>query len=606
MYFVKLGIVLLITLFAFSCTRHQENMLDDFEKGSNNKNWKFVNDGGSLGSFEFTSENTGNVARLKWDVTHGGRWTGAEMKIMAVPASAKGIRLMLKCSGASTAWLFLIDSLDIRYEYRLTRSLTDLNDSIWFSRTVYFATTPDSIRKGHYSQNFQRSLKSIIVAVEPRMDPWYPKIRWFPQPTGTMFFDDLEWVTDYDEPVELIEAADKATPAEDLWARTGVCTHFEEGDLSNPEYIKAAGFNVVRADILWKLIETKKGVYNFSFFDSLVTVAEQHKIRTLFILDYSNPIYTKKDNSAIVSQEHLAAFGRFCAETARHFKGRMIDFEIWNEPNLKYAWDPAPDPAQFARLLRIAVDSVKSVNLNAKVITGGTAGIDWRFVDSLGICNSLKGVDGIGIHPYSKGSPESFSEDLVCLRWLTKKYFDKYPKEWATESGSNSLFYGAGYSDSAKLWQARIDVRAVLANWLAGFEYSVKYEFFTWGNNPEDKECNFGIISPDLVPRPSYTAIKALYKLTAERNWAGRVSTRNHNAYALQFDGEDDRLLILWTSAGRIETDSAGYKTRFLLKEKPLGMYDYLGNEMKIVSEENGRWPVEADGEIKYIKIAKR
>ena len=588
--------------FGYSCKSGGDLIIGNFNNVENQNEWRLVKDTDAIGNLDFVSESEGQSARLTWDLTNGGRWIGLEKKVRQIPPEAKGVRLKIKCSGVSTAWLFLSDSLGNRSKYRLSRSMTDLDDQQWFSSTISFSTASDSLKKGQHDPNFSKAMKSIVVAIEPRMDPWYPAIKWFPQPKGEAGFDEIEWVTDFDEPLELIEKQARVIPASSFWKSSGVCTPFENGDLNAPDSIKSVGFNAVRADILWKLVEKQKGQYNFSFFDSIVSVAEKHDIRTLLILDYSNPLYTRGKFPPL-KEDELKAFAGYCGATARFFKERAVDFEIWNEENISHTWYPSANALQFSRLLKIAVDSVKSANPDAKVITGGTAGIDWRFIDSLGVNNALINVDGIGIHPYRMGSPESISEDLLALRWLTKKYFTNYPGEWATEYGATSSNYGDGFADSAQHWQARIDVRALLTNWMAGFVYSHKYEFFTWGDNPKDNECHYGIISPNLKLRPSYCAIQTLKSLTENREYVGRLANKNANAYALQFNGKTNKLLILWTSVGKLNDDITGYKTRFLLPEKPTAIYNLLGKELPVSSDAEGKWAVAVDGEVVYVLI---
>lgn len=586
-------------------------LIDDFNHPQTHRAWSFVSDSGAVGTLNFTALKTGYAARLSWDVTKGGNWVGAQRTIENVPNKAKGIRLRLKCSGASTVWLRLVDAQNHRYEYRLNRSLSNLNDADWFSRTLLFNSLPDSASGSVKRVVNPATINQLVVVAEPRMDPWLPKLRWFPEPKGELLIDDLEWVTNTDEALQLITQPTKCVPTAELWKGTGVCTHFEHGDADRPDLLRDVGYRVVRADLLWDKIEKTKGIYDFSLFDRIAREAEKNGIRTLFILSYSNPLYIPTDQPPLTDTQ-IDAFTRFCGAAARHFRNRPVDFEVWNEPNLYLFWKPAASALQFSRLLKPAVDSVRANNATAKVITGGTAGIDWRFIDSLGVVGALKKVDGVGIHPYRMGSPEAFSEDLACLRWLLKKHHpDGFP-EWATEYGAASSNYGNGHSMAAQLWQARIDVRAVLANWLAGFPYSMKYEFFTDAkNNPTDNESNYGIIDrtagppKTLAKRASYTAIQTLKKQTENRTYQGRLATENTSAYGLQFDGNKDRLLILWTSAGKSDTDTLAHQTRYLLPQKPLALYNYLGQPIPIPTQAGRYWPVEAGGAVVYAVLPK-
>ena len=52
----------------------------------------------------------------------------------------------------------------------------------------------------------------------------------------------------------------------------------------------------------------------------------------MFILDYGNRLYDH--GQAPRSDSARAAFARFAAAAARHFRGQGVIWEIWNEPNI--------------------------------------------------------------------------------------------------------------------------------------------------------------------------------------------------------------------------------------------------------------------------------
>ncbi|NDP19562.1 MAG: hypothetical protein GZ091_00565 [Paludibacter sp.] len=592
--------LLLIAILSFSCVSKSTALfVDNFENDTNPYGWSLVKDSGATGSFGFEKIGNNTVAKLNYDISNGGSWVGAQKSIQIVPKNAKGLRLQIKCSATSTAWIFLTDSTGRCFRHRLSRSLSDLDEMNWFNITLAFSTTPDSITGGVFTPTIQTGLKKITVAIEPRVSNMFGRDKWIPQPKGEMWFDNIEWITDFDETLHLITNEKDTISSTALWNKTGVCTHFEHGDLNKPDLITSLGFKCIRGDLAWGSVETKKGQFNYSYFDSIVKVAENNKLRTLFILCYGNKLYAKNTSDGLVSTEQITAFAHYCATTVRHFKGKDVDFEIWNEPNHPWFWLPKPDAIDFSKLLRVSIDSIKSANPKVTLISAGTAGIDWGFINTLGENKSLTGLDGIGVHPYVDGSPESISEDLICLRHLLKKYFKKVPKEWSTECGAISSKYGNGLSDSAQFCQARLDVRTILANWMVGFAYTYKYEFFCKGDSV-DHQDNYGIIGFDMKPRPSYHAISTLQLLTENRLLLGRIKTQNTGAYALQFKGKNDNLLVLWTSAGKLVKDEAGYTTRFILPKKPICIYNYLGRKIPIPDKIKGQWILEAGGEVIY------
>ena len=55
--------------------------------------------------------------------------------------------------------------------------------------------------------------------------------------------------------------------------------------------IAGAGFRWIRMDFKWDLTEKKRGRYDFSPYDRLLSSLEQNGIQALFILDYGNSLY---------------------------------------------------------------------------------------------------------------------------------------------------------------------------------------------------------------------------------------------------------------------------------------------------------------------------
>ena len=74
----------------------------------------------------------------------------------------------------------------------------------------------------------------------------------------------------------------------------GVNTHFT-GKQIDIDMISDAGFNMVRTDLFWSAIESKKGVYDFKSYgyDTLTKELIKEDIRPYYVLDYSNTLYEK-------------------------------------------------------------------------------------------------------------------------------------------------------------------------------------------------------------------------------------------------------------------------------------------------------------------------
>src|SRR2546421_11084078 len=145
-------------------------------------------------------------------------------------------------------------------------------------------------------------------------------------------------------------------------AGVGVNIHFVTGHERDLDLIAAAGFRFIRMDFGWTATERKKGEYAWSEYEQLLSNLEQRHLRALFILDYSHPLYEEEVSSphpftgaahkTTASPQHadsIAAYARWAAAAAAHFKARHVIWEIWNEPNIQF-WSPKPDAQQYATL----------------------------------------------------------------------------------------------------------------------------------------------------------------------------------------------------------------------------------------------------------------
>ena len=110
-----------------------------------------------------------------------------------------------------------------------------------------------------------------------------------------------------------------------------------KGDTDGPEdldRVQELGMKWVRRGFIWESIEREKGVYDFSQYDRFVNDCEKRGLKIIGCMAFSNKLYGHvKDEPA------RSAYADFAAELVKHYKGRNIIWEIWNEPNTMTFWD---------------------------------------------------------------------------------------------------------------------------------------------------------------------------------------------------------------------------------------------------------------------------
>jgi hypothetical protein len=163
--------------------------------------------------------------------------------------------------------------------------------------------------------------------------------------------------------------------------------------------------------------------YDWSAYDSLIDAAAKHGIRLQLDLTGPAPAWAAGDHRQGVVRPDASLFGEFAAAAARHFKGRVDRYSIWNEPN--YVGWLAPldrQPALYRALYMRAYAAIKGADPSAAVLIGETAPYaeKGRALAPLGFlrgvtcrtaiyaparpCAPLR-ADGYAHHPYAFADP---------------------------------------------------------------------------------------------------------------------------------------------------------------------------------------------------------
>ena len=150
------------------------------------------------------------------------------------------------------------------------------------------------------------------------------------------------------------------------------------------------GVTRLRVNVKWAgVVSRPKGrkpqrKYNWAAYDSLAADAARHGIRLQMTFTGPAPAWATSDRKVGVRGVKAPLFGRFVRDAAKHFKGRVDRYAIWNEPNWhtqlspnkacrKNHWVRGCDAA-LGRLYRALYAaghrSVKAVDPQAQVLFG--------------------------------------------------------------------------------------------------------------------------------------------------------------------------------------------------------------------------------------------
>jgi hypothetical protein len=331
----------------------------------------------------------------------------------------------------------------------------------------------------------------------------------------------------------------------------GVNIDFTDPKPGELKMMAGAGLRWVRMDFKWDATEYEPGKYDFAAYDRLLSALEKEQIHALFILDYGNPLY---DNGVPPRTDRTRqAFARWAVAAAKHFSGRSILWEVYNEPNHELFWPPRPNVDEYVKLALVVGKAFQEQLPNEKLIGPATSGIDFDFLETCFKNGLLNYWSAVSVHPYRREEPETVASDYHRLRQLLDTY--SQGKEIPIIAGEWG--YSTSWENISAGKQAELLLRSWLTNAAHGIQLSIWYDWKDDGPDPNNPEHNFGLVAHASLqhagnpfdPKPAYVAAKSLTGFLTGYKFVGRLPTPNEKVYALSFSNGDEARVVAWTTA---------------------------------------------------------
>lgn len=327
-----------------------------------------------------------------------------------------------------------------------------------------------------------------------------------------------------------------------------------------------AGIKWARQDFVWSRIERERGQYDFAPYERLVDQLRGHGVMVFGNLAYEPKFHDPR------TAEGVAAYAALAAAAAKHFRGKVDHWQIWNEPNGGY-WKGTPE--QYAALLAAAGKAIHAANPDAKVLGLNMAFCDVRWAERILKLVPYDCFDIACFHPYrAMCAPEArldwWMRDQYVKSWNAKTLDDTYPlirmdvleqteelakvmekfgkvkPMWVTEICWNTNIHPYG---TPELRQADMLVRFhVLA--LAGrrIEKVFWWTFRDGGDRQFDMADMVGLVRTNYEPKYSYYAYAVMTRMLEGKKWAANLHM-GPDVYAVAFRDEaaGEDTVVAWS-----------------------------------------------------------
>ena len=352
------------------------------------------------------------------------------------------------------------------------------------------------------------------------------------------------------------------------------------------DLIGESGVKYARCQTGWMKCEKQKGIYDFQWLDDIVDELGKRGIKVWFSLSFGNPLYTpvpeyeakreeaERTGSKLSSrvrgyvgevplyhgEEAVAGWLNYVKALARHFRGRVNEFEVWNETvYLGLFWNylgkaPYPELPLIARLRRCAKDYVELIRITGKAVkeeipeariaacSANAASEYVRFLGEFGVSDV---ADIFSYHVY--GNNESYTQRRVDF---ARSCLGPKMEFWQGESG-RATGKSVLFQLPTEHTQAKFIARRAMIDLKCGAKRSSIFTLTDLNHYyPDGSDQKYGVIDGyTYTPKMGYYALQTAASLLE--------NTESASDLFVKFGPTDSRL---FTTAGRYNIETVTFR----------------------------------------------
>jgi hypothetical protein len=283
--------------------------------------------------------------------------------------------------------------------------------------------------------------------------------------------------------------------------------------------LQAAGIGWANVAVIWPYVESTRGSYDWRGYDAIVAAAQARHIDIVASILYTPAWATSAPTWTGVPD--TAAWVDFCTNAAKHFKGSINYWGLWNEPNLTEFWSGTRQQ-YIDLLLKPGADAIHAANPSAQV--GGPAlahlnSAQWYYwLDDI-IFQAGGHLDFVTLHVYDTGGNRKVTSKLN-----DPSLFGGTPELWIVAEPSvrevlvHAGWFGQPFWLTETGWQSGPIGEQLQASYYGGLlsDWFTNYPGQTWIDKiffyeMEDppNASTWGILNADGTPKKAYFAYQS-------------------------------------------------------------------------------------------------
>lgn len=285
------------------------------------------------------------------------------------------------------------------------------------------------------------------------------------------------------------------------------------------EWARLLGFSHIKQTFAWDDIELNRGAWHFEQTDIIVEQAEAYGLQLVVRLsdvpDWAHPSLPPKDDGDYIDAppDDWSDWVEFCGRVAERYVGRVVAYQIWNEPNLTREWgNKPPNAGEYVEFLRLCSEAIRQYDAEVILISAGLsptgqyddiAHRDDMYLQEMYNAGFQQYIDVVGVHAPGHSVPEYGPDDAERDgrgRWMAFRRIEDLRKvmiangDAARQMAILEVGYTTDTRDSIYTWFA-VDEATQARNLQDAFRYAAE-NWRPW----------IGLMSAIYLAKPAWTS----------------------------------------------------------------------------------------------------
>jgi len=272
--------------------------------------------------------------------------------------------------------------------------------------------------------------------------------------------------------------------------------------------LNESGSKWVRFSVNWNYIQDPSGNFYWTYSDKVIKGLHKRGISIIVCLNGGNKPLTR--NASIRGEKEMEYWLTFVDSLSRRYSKEVKYYELWNEPNTVWFWQPSPKASEYFELVKQSSSILRKNVPGVKVIGGSLARLDLPFADTLARMGIHKYIDVFSIHPYNEfpeaifkkinipvKTPTQYIEADHQISELKKLFTGTNVRIWQDECGYASTANSLGWTGNGP-WgdsiQSKWILRRMMTDMITGSDISCYFSLYEFREGNPNKYNSKGLL----------------------------------------------------------------------------------------------------------------